>query len=45
MKKIKLEKHHLITAGLLVLCAACIVSLSVQFLSMREEEPIYPGRA
>ncbi len=43
MKKIKLEKHHLITAGLLVLCAACIVSLSVQFLSMREEEPIYPG--
>lgn len=44
MKKLSLKKDHFITIGLLALCVVLIVYLAGQFLSMREEEPIYPGK-
>ena len=44
MKKIHLEKHHYVSIGLLALCAACVIYLAGQFLSMRQAEPIYPGK-
>ena len=41
--KIEVKKSWMSATALLVLAAAAIGYLAVQFLSMREVEPIYPG--
>ena len=41
--KIEVKKSWLSALALLILSAAVITYLATQFLSMREEEPIYPG--
>lgn len=41
--KVTMKRNLISAIAILVVAAAIIVYLSTQFLSMREEEPIYPG--